>query len=217
MRRMANIESTQGSLSQEVQSEGAKFGDDVKYLAEFTAGCKKFEPWIQSSEAKKASGMTKPNNLQEALDQLEDAKKWKSDSETMHNILEESNASALKMTLHDEADAKYKAFIGKWKIIDETAKEWISKLEKMVDVWKKQAETAAKVTAAIAAKPDSQGSEMKLEDLEKHLDALKQMFIEKQKMMEQLDKDSGAGPAPAAAPPVAPAAEPPHEPATAAT
>ena len=38
---------------------------------------------------------------------------------------------------------------------------------------------------------------MKLEDLEKHLDLLKQMFIEKQKMMEQLD---GATPAAPAAP-----------------
>ena len=52
-----------------------------------------------------------------------------------------------------------------------------------------QADTAAKVTAAISAKPAEEGApapEMKLEDLEKHLDALKQMFIEKQKMMEQV-------------------------------
>ena len=58
---------------------------------------------------------------------------------------------------------------------------------------------------------------MKLEDLEKHLDLLKQMFIEKQKMMEQLQKD-GPGPeapAPAAAP-AAPAPAP-AEPATAST
>ena len=53
--------------------------------------------------------------------------------------------------------------------------------------------------AAIASKPSADGQEMKLEDLEKHLDLLKQMFIEKQKMMEQLQGDSAA-PAPAAAP-----------------
>ncbi len=46
---------------------------------------------------------------------------------------------------------------------------------------------------------------MKLEDLEKHLNALKEMFIQKQKMMEELEKSSGEAPA-AAAP--APAAEP---------
>ena len=46
---------------------------------------------------------------------------------------------------------------------------------------------------------------MKLEDLEKHLDLLKQMFIEKQKMMEQLE---GGKPAAAAAPAPAPAPAP---------
>ena len=60
------------------------------------------------------------------------------------------------------------------------------------------------VQAAIASKPSADGQEMKLEDLEKHLDLLKQMFIEKQKMMEQLQGDSAA-PAPAAPAPAAPA------------
>ena len=46
----------------------------MKYLADFTSGCKKFEPWIEKSEAKKSVGMVKPKDLQEALDQLADAK-----------------------------------------------------------------------------------------------------------------------------------------------
>lgn len=41
---------------------------------------------------------------------------------------------------------------------------------------------------------------MKLEDLEAHLENLKKMFIEKQKMMEQLEKTGGGAPAPAPAP-----------------
>ena len=43
-------------------------------MADFTSGCKKFEPWIEKSEAKKSVGMVKPKDLQEALDQLADAK-----------------------------------------------------------------------------------------------------------------------------------------------
>lgn len=53
------------------------------------------------------------------------------------------------------------------------------------------AETAEKVTAAISA---PQNSEMKLEDLEAHLNALKQMFIDKQKMMEGIEKKDEAKP-----------------------
>ena len=72
--RMDAVKATQGALLEEVKKEGAKFGDDVKYLAEFTAGIKKFDPWIQKADAKRAVGMLKPKNLQEALDQMSDAK-----------------------------------------------------------------------------------------------------------------------------------------------
>ena len=47
--------------------------------------------------------------------------------------------------------------------------------------------TADKVTAALA---DPTASDMKLEDLESHLNSLKQMFIEKQKMMETMNKQA---------------------------
>ena len=75
---MDTVKSTQGELLEEVKKQSAKFGDDVKYLAEFTAGVKKFDPWIQKAEAKKAVGMPKPKNLEEATDQLADAKVNKS-------------------------------------------------------------------------------------------------------------------------------------------
>merc|ERR1739844_251151 len=136
------------------------------------------------------------------------------DAVTMKKIIDEANAAAQKMTLHEDADAKYAAFCKRWVVIDVTSKEWIGKLDKMVEVWKKQADTAAMVTAAIAAKPsEGGGGEMKIEDLEKHLDALKLMFIEKQKMMENLDKE--LPPAAAEPAPAAPAAAP--EPVAAAT
>lgn len=44
--------------------------------------------------------------------------------------------------------------------------------------------TADKVTAALA---DPTASDMKIEDLEAHLNSLKQMFIEKQKMMDGMN------------------------------
>ena len=71
--RQSTIESTQLALYDEVKQQSAKFGDDVKYLAEFTAGIKKFDPWIQKADAKRAVGMLKPKNLDEANDQLASA------------------------------------------------------------------------------------------------------------------------------------------------
>ena len=72
-KRIDTIKSTFAALYAEIKTECEKYGEDVKYLADFTGGCKKFEPWIQKSEAKKSVGMIKPKDLQEALDQLEDA------------------------------------------------------------------------------------------------------------------------------------------------
>ena len=123
---------------------------------------------------------------------------WKIKAEELNDILEQSNASAQKMTSHADADAKYAAYKKRWTVIDATAKDWIGKYEKMVEVWKKQADTAAKVTAAISAPKDPEKGEMKLEDLEGHLNALKEMFIQKQKMMEELEKATAAPPAAAA-------------------
>jgi hypothetical protein len=214
--RMSNVQSTQGALLEEIMKESIKFGDDVKYLAEFTSGMKKFEPWITKAEAKKGQGMPKPNNLEEAQDYLTYSKTWKDEAEEMNQILEISKQSAQQMTSHADADAKYEAFKKRWVVIDATAKDWIGKYEKMVDVWAKQAETAAKVTAAISAPKggDGKGQEMNLNDLEGHLNALKEMFIQKQKMMDELEKVTDAPPAaapaaaePAVAPTEAPAAE----------
>ena len=72
--RMSKVQETQTNLLEEVKRESVKFGDDVKYLAEFTSGMKKFDPWIEKAEKKKEKGMPKPNNLEEANDALEDAK-----------------------------------------------------------------------------------------------------------------------------------------------
>ena len=141
--------------------------------------------------------------------------KWQSDAVEMKKVLDEGNTAAQKMTLHEDADAKYAAFSKRWVVIEATTKQWIEKLDKMAGVWKKQTETAAQVTAAIASKPADGAPEMKLEDLEKHLDALKQMFIEKQKMMDNLDKETAEAPAAPAAEPAPAAPAPAPEPAAA--
>ena len=89
--------------------------------------------------------MLKPKNLKEALGHLEDAQKWKSESESMKKTLDDANASAKKMTVHDDPDTKHAGMVKRWEVIDATASDWIGKYQSMVDVWKKQAETAEKV------------------------------------------------------------------------
>lgn len=186
--KQIEITKTQQNLLSEVKKEGEKFGEDVKHLADFASSQKKFSPWVEKAEEKKSKGLKKPSNLNEAIDLLTDAKNWKAETESMKLIIDDGYEKAKKMTSHDEPDQTYASSIEKWAVIDAISKEWISKLESMVAVWQKQAETAQKVTAAIAATPnDSSTSDMKLEDLEQHLNSLRQMFIDKQKMMDDLE------------------------------
>lgn len=113
--------------------------------------------------------------------------KWQEETERMKSVLDNAHAAAQKMTLHDEPDQKHEQNIKRWEIIQSTVHDRIDQLQAMVDVWQKQADTAAMVTAAIAASPSENTKEMKLEDFEVHLNSLRQMFIEKQKMMEKLE------------------------------
>eukprot|EP00095_Tigriopus_kingsejongensis_P009110 maker-scaffold150_size309978-snap-gene-1.12 protein:Tk09110 transcript:maker-scaffold150_size309978-snap-gene-1.12-mRNA-1 annotation:"muscle-specific protein 300" len=209
VKRLEVVNAFLGQLLEEVKNEGEKFGEDIKYLADFTSGCKKFEPWIGAAEVKKKAGMHKPKNLDEAKASLTDAQKWKQDSDQMKAVLDAAHTSAQKMTLHDEPDLKHDINIKRWQAIDAAAQDWIRQLQAMVEVWQKQADTAAKVSAAIAADPADGAPEMNLEDLEKHLNSLKQMFIEKQKMMAQLEKSGGDAPAPTGSAPSPVAAAPP--------
>ena len=104
--------------------------------------------------------MIKPSNLQEALNCLQQAKvsdetflmffnkvlqDWSAEADKMNKILEEAHQAASKMTVHDDPDAKHKANMDRWTVINQEANEWISKYQSMVDVWEKQAATAAKV------------------------------------------------------------------------
>ena len=104
-----------------------------------------------------------------------------------------------------QADKVYAANIKRWEAVDKAIKEWITKMEALVKMWEDQAgnylwssasfsscfssATADKVTNAIS---DPSASDMKLEDLETHLNSLKEMFIQKQKMMDGMNPPTEA-------------------------
>jgi len=182
--RMAKVLSLLSGLNEESEAEAAKFGEDVKYLADVTNSTKKFEPWIAKSEEKVKAGMKKATSLGEATTLLTEVNAWKTDAEKMKKILDNGNAAAKKMSMHDEADRQYAANCKKWEAVDSAVKDWITKMQALVKMWEDQAATADKVTAAMSAPA---ASDMKLEDLEAHLNSLKSMFIEKQKMMESMN------------------------------
>jgi len=182
--KSGNVLNLLSGLNSEAETEAEKFGEDVKHLADVTNSNKKFDPWIAKSEAKVKAGMKKASSLPEANTLMEEVKQWQAESASMKQVLDNGNAAAQKMTMHDEADKTYAENVKKWEAVDKCIKDWITKMEALVKTWTDQAATADKVTAALA---DPAASDMKLEDLEAHLNSLKQMFIEKQKMMDGMN------------------------------
>lgn len=179
-----NVIGLLSGLNTESENEAAKFGEDVKHLADVTNSVKKFDPWIKKSDDRVKSGMKKAGSLPEAEKLMDELKSWQAESAKMKQTLDNGNAAAQKMSTHGEADKTYAENVKRWDVVDKCIKDWIVKMEALIKMWTDQAATADKVTAALA---DPTASDMKIEDLEAHLNSLKAMFIEKQKMMDAMN------------------------------
>merc|ERR1711902_144358 len=89
-----NVLNLLSGLNSEAETEAAKFGEDVKHLADVTNSNKKFDPWIAKSEAKVQEGMKKAGSLDEAKILSEDVEKWQTESTSIKQLLDNGNAAA---------------------------------------------------------------------------------------------------------------------------
>ena len=83
--------------------------------------------------------MKKASSLPEANTLMEEVKKWQAESVSLKQVLENGNAAAQKMTMHDEADKTYAENVKKWEVVDKCIKDWILKMEALVKMWTDQA------------------------------------------------------------------------------
>merc|ERR1711902_25735 len=81
--KSGNVLNLLSGLNSEAETEAAKFGEDVKHLADVTNSCKKFDPWIKKSEEKVKSGMKKAGSLEEANKLMSEVQTWKAESVNM--------------------------------------------------------------------------------------------------------------------------------------
>merc|ERR1719309_1714384 len=105
--RMEAVKEKLTGLNSQSETEAAKFGEDVKHLADVTNSTKKFNPWVEKSEAKVKAGMRKADSLEDGKVLLEEINKWAGESSTMKTTLDNGNTAAQKMTTHGEADKTY--------------------------------------------------------------------------------------------------------------
>merc|ERR1719391_1866365 len=150
--RLKKVRSTLDALEEEASSECAKFSEDVKFWAEFQTGIKVFEPWMKSSESRKAEGLRKPVSLVEACEILGDSKNLQDEAEAKLKVLEDAAASAQKMTSHQEADIKVAAFKERWTVVHECFKEWVARMTTLVECWNKLDGNVGELSSWVATK-----------------------------------------------------------------
>merc|ERR1712170_31075 len=174
-------------LQAKTKVECDKFSNDVKYWAEYRTGIKEFNPWLSGAEKSAAEGLSKPTDLNEVKALNEKVKAFDNNCVSYLKVLDAANAAAQKMTTHKEADdevAGLKERYGKVKAISDT---WVKKLEVLVKEWVLLDNTVTELNSWVAKDKSAEGeNQFSLEKMESTLGELKNIFKQKEKLVEGL-------------------------------
>merc|ERR1712158_112167 len=147
---LKRIETFVLDLQKKVMKECDNFSEDVKYWAEYKTGIKSFRPWLEAAEAKSTEGLSKPQTLEEADDEV----------------------AGLK-TRYEKVKA--------------VSDEWMKKVDTLVKEWKLLDNTVTELNSWVAKDRGAEGEQQfSLEKMESTLGELKNIFKEKEKLVDNL-------------------------------
>ena len=101
-------------------------------------------------------------------------------------LLNEANAAANKMTTHKDADSEVEILNGRYKKVKEVADEWFKKVETLVKEWQLLDTTVSELNNWVADDRKEGEAQFSLEKMESTLGELKNIFKEKEKLVENL-------------------------------
>merc|ERR1712218_494266 len=167
---LKRIQDFVADLQKRVMKECDNFSEDVKYWAEYKTGIKEFKPWLENAEVRSKEGLGKPQTLDEA-----------------NAMLANVNAAAQKMTTHKEADVEVAGLRERYTAVKAVADEWCKKVDTLVKEWKLLDDTVNDLNSWVAKDhgPESE-QQFSLEKMESTLGELKNIFKEKEKLVDNL-------------------------------
>jgi len=173
--------------AQKVKKECDNFSEDVKFWAEYKTGIKEFAPWLSQAEVASTDGLSKPSDLAEANALSDKVHSFDKACLDHLKVLETANAAAQKMTTHKEADAEVAAMRERYAKVKAVADEWVKKVDTLVKEWALLDNTVTELNAWVAKDKTSDGeNQFSLEKMESTLGELKNIFKEKEKLVENL-------------------------------
>jgi len=175
------------NLHQKVMKECDNFSEDVKYWAEYKTGIKEFKPWLDSAEKRSTSGLDKPQTLDEANAMHANTKQFEESCLKHLKILDDAASASNKMTTHKEADVEVAELKARYEKVKIVADEWVKKVETLVKEWQLLDSTVTELNSWVAQDRGAEGEQnFSLEKMESTLGELKNIFKEKEKLVENL-------------------------------
>merc|ERR1712168_524332 len=174
-------------LQKKVMKECDNFSEDVKYWAEYKTGIKSFKPWLESAENKSKEGLSKPQTLDEANAMYANVNDFDKACIKHLEVLNSAAAAANKMTTHKEADVEAAALKERYDKVKLVSDEWMKKVDTLVKEWKLLDNTVNELNSWVAKDRGTEGEQQfSLEKMESTLGELKNIFKEKEKLVENL-------------------------------
>merc|ERR1712209_85001 len=174
-------------LQKRVMKECDNFSEDVKYWAEYKTGIKSFKPWLEAAETRSKEGLAKPQTLDEANAMFASVNDFTKACLTHLEILNNAAAAANKMTTHKEADDEVAELKGRYEKVKIVADDWCKKVDTLVKEWKLLDNTVNELNSWVAKDRGAEGEQQySLEKMESTLGELKNIFKEKEKLVENL-------------------------------
>ena len=176
-------------LQAKTRQETANFSEDVKFWAEYRTGIAEFKPWLQAAEQEATQGLGKPASLDEATHLFEKISLFDKHCIRNRKVLEAAKDASLRMTTHQEADEQVTEMLGRYTKVKAVSDGWMAKVETLVKEWKLLDNTVTELNNWVAKDKTSEGeNQFSLEKMESTLCELKNIFKEKEKLVENLDK-----------------------------
>merc|ERR1712113_984481 len=174
-------------LAADTKIECDKYSNDVKYWAEYRTGIKEFNPWLAGAEKAAAEGLSKPSDLNEVKALHEKVSTFDKTCLTYAKVLDAANGAAQKMTTHAEADAEVAALRERYAKVKAVSDEWVKKVDILLKEWTLLDNTVTELNSWVAKDKSSEGeNQFSLEKMESTLGELKNIFKEKEKLVENL-------------------------------
>jgi len=184
---LARITKYVTDLQAATKVECDKYSNDVKFWAEYRTGIKEFTPWLVGAEKASGEGLSKPSNLDEVKALNEKVNTFDKTAASYMKVLSAAEAAAQKMTTHADADAEVAALKDRYKKVKDISEEWVKKVDTLVKEWVLLDSTVTELNSWVAKDKSAEGeNQFSLEKMESTLGELKNIFKEKEKLVEGL-------------------------------